>query len=432
MLGTGSLIRTDPFTYTVGGHQWTNQQWGDGLLLALLYRAGGWELLAVVRTLLIASIFGLVFLACRARGARVAPAAWLTLGSFVVAMGYFPGLLSLRPQTFAFLLFALTMWILANRRRRPRALWAIPLVVAIWANLHASFFLVFVLLGLAWLENRAERGGLLLSVAAVAAAASLVNPFGPGVWRFVAGVSTNPTVAEFGTEWAATTVRSPSGIVFFLSAAAIAVYLAQRRQPIPWPTLLHVGAFFALGLLAVRGITWWGLAMGPTMAGLLPRKRMANEDHRSAAHTVLAAGLVLFAVSLLPWWDWRGPDRYELLVNAPQGVTKALDRALEPGDRIFNEVAWGSWFELQLPQNAVFMDSRLELFGPSIWDQHAAVRMGRDDWHAILDRWDVAAVAIDPTSTRGLLPLLESHPGWRLVHRDPEGVVFVRTEEELH
>jgi hypothetical protein len=431
MLRTGALLRTDPFTFTLQGLPWTNQQWGAGILFALLYRAGGWELLAFVRTLLVASTFGLVYLACRASGARMSTAAWLTLASFVVALGYLPGLLSLRPQTFALVLFALLLWIVAARRQHPRAVWIIPVLVAIWANLHASFFLAFLLLGLAWLEDRSEgRGNRLLAVGAVALGSSLLNPFGAEVWTFVAGIATHPGVNQFGSEWAAPTLRSPSGVVFFLSAAGIAAFVVRRRSALPWPTLLRIGAFFVLGLVAVRGITWWALAMAPAMAALLPPGQGASEGRRSTAHTALATGLVLFAVSMLPWWDWRGPDRYQLLVNAPRGITASLDRVLEPGDRIFNEVAWGSWFELRFPRNPVFMDSRLELFRASLWDQYLAVRVGREGWQSILDRWRVSAVALDPQSDEGLVPLIAADPNWRLEHRDDEGVVFVRSGPE--
>ena len=50
-------------------------------------------------------------------------------------------------------LFAITVWLVFNRRRHPTRLWWIPPIVAVWANVHGSFFLAPVLLGLAWLED---------------------------------------------------------------------------------------------------------------------------------------------------------------------------------------------------------------------------------------------------------------------------------------
>ena len=48
----------------------------------------------------------------------------------------------------------------------------IPILVVLWANVHGSFFLAPLILGLAWLEDRAaggRRGGPTIPVALVSA-----------------------------------------------------------------------------------------------------------------------------------------------------------------------------------------------------------------------------------------------------------------------
>ncbi len=51
----------DTFTFTVAGEPWTDQQWLAQVVLALGYRVGGWELLAVLRAAwLVAGIVGLM------------------------------------------------------------------------------------------------------------------------------------------------------------------------------------------------------------------------------------------------------------------------------------------------------------------------------------------------------------------------------------
>src|SRR5437773_10432261 len=49
MLRSHHVLRTDTFTFTVGGHPWLNQQWGSEVLLAAVYRLGGWPLLMMLR-----------------------------------------------------------------------------------------------------------------------------------------------------------------------------------------------------------------------------------------------------------------------------------------------------------------------------------------------------------------------------------------------
>ena len=83
MLDTHHVLRTDPFTFTAFGHPWLDQQWGAQIVLAQIFRWGSWELLAIMRAAVAAASFWLLYVACRARGAGVRPAAWLTLGGLL-------------------------------------------------------------------------------------------------------------------------------------------------------------------------------------------------------------------------------------------------------------------------------------------------------------------------------------------------------------
>jgi hypothetical protein len=430
MLRTHHLLATDVFSFTSAGQPWLNQQWGAQVVFALLYRLGGWPLLVVVRALLAAGIGGLVYLACRARGAGIKPAAGLTLASFALWM---PGAI-LRPQLFGLLLFALTLWILSDRERNPGRLWWIPAIVMVWANVHGSFVLAPVLVGLAWLEARGgkERPGLagrLVRVGLLSTVAANINPYGVRVWRYAVGIPTNRIIADTIQEWRPPTIRTEVGLAFFISVAVIAVLLARSRRAAPWPPLVALGVFFLLGLFAVRGIYWWALAVPPVMVGLLPhlRKRTVRET-RSPVNTALAAMVVLLAVLFLPWWRTSGPTgSAALLDHAPPGVTAALATVLRPGDRVFDPELWGSWLEFRFPQNTVFDDSRIEVFSPSVWSQYDGVSAAAEGWQGVLDRWHVRVVVASRRQQGRLIAAMRSDPGWRLVHEDADGLVFVRT-----
>src|SRR4029079_12378431 len=105
-----------------------DQQWGAQVILATVYRLGGWTGLVVLRSLLVGLLFGLVYLAAPLRGADRRRAAWLALAAFVVSAVA----LGLRPQLFGMVLLALVLVVLALRRDRPRLMWAIPAIVAVW------------------------------------------------------------------------------------------------------------------------------------------------------------------------------------------------------------------------------------------------------------------------------------------------------------
>ena len=153
-------------------------------------------------------------------------------------------------------LLAATLVLVAGRHRWPRLLWLVPLIVAAWANVHGSFFLGPVVVGLAWLEDLHDRvpGSLrTLAVALVAAVAALINPFGLEVWSYAAGLSTNPEVTARITEWQPTSLRIVPGMLFFGSALAVAALLARRPAAATWPTLAWLAVFFVIGAYAIRG-----------------------------------------------------------------------------------------------------------------------------------------------------------------------------------
>ncbi len=340
----------------------------------------------------------------------------------------------MRPQLIGLSLFALTLWLVSARRRHPGRLWLVPVVVAAWTNLHGSFALGPVVAGLAYLEDRAERSPrarTTLWVTLATLAATLVNPFGPRAWSYAVGLSTNSEITRHIIEWAPPTVREFTGAMFFLSAAAVAGFLALRGQRAQWPSLITLGMFFALGLAAGRGAFWWGIAAPIAMARFLPAPADAGgpRGDRTAArlNAVVAAILVVVGISFLPWWRDRNPllDSPDLLSDAPAGVTSALERALEPGDRLFVPQRLGSWFELALPDNPVFVDSRIEVFEPSTWRQYREVVFGQEGWQEVLDRWNVTAVLVTPDQT-GILPRIREDPAWRSAYRDAEAEIFLR------
>jgi hypothetical protein len=431
MLDTHTVIRTDTYTFTASGRPWLDQQWLSQVLFAMVHRAGGWAALHLLRAALVGAIFLFVFLACGAAGASKKAAAGLTLGAFVVSVGG----LGLRPQLLGMLLFSITLWLLFERDRLPVALWAIPVVVTVWANTHGSFFLGPLLLGLAYLDDVRRRSPAkkrTLAVAAVSLGAVTLNPFGLRVWNYAASLSTNRVITRFVSEWQPPDLRDPAGVIFFLSALAVVGFLARRALPTPWSTLLFFAVFFVIGLLAIRGIFWWALVAPVLVAGLHGVDRGASVERpypgRAGANLAIVALLGILAVSALPWWRAANPlaSSAELVADDPHGITEELRRILTPGDRIFNAQRWGSWFEFALPENPVAVDSRIEVIPGSVWTAYADVSFGRQGWQGILDRWRVSVVVANRGQQHELIPLILKDPGWRAVYRDRLGLVFVR------
>ena len=200
-----------------------------------------------------------VFLASRAAGASTVSSTLLTLAGYLVGVQ----ILTMRPQLIGVLLFAIIQWVVVTRRGSPHRLWLVPVLTFVWANVHGSFVLAFVLLGFAWLEDYAAGRATarrVAIVAAVSAIATLVNPFGIRVWSYVADVVGNPTVSGRVAEWAPPSVRTPIGFVFLFSVLAVFAILATSKPRASWRTVFALAFFALLGMTAIRGVVWWALA----------------------------------------------------------------------------------------------------------------------------------------------------------------------------
>jgi len=432
ILDGAGIPAADTWTFTAYGAPWTDQQWGAQVIFALAYRLGSWTGLVLLRAVLTGLIFGCLFLIGRRRGLIARDAALLTLAAFLVSAVA----LGLRPQLIGMALFAVVLALVTDRRAHPGRLWAIPLIVLVWANIHGSFFLGPVVLGLAWLEDlhdRAPRRHLALLVALVSMAAACVTPFGPAVWSYALGLSTNRFVTERITEWQPTSLHDLPGILFFGSAMAVVVLIARRGTQTAWPTLAWLAVFFVIGAYAIRGVAWWPLGAVAAIAGVLVTSRIPDPVHPEPLGTplmrrlnvVVVAVLVLAGVALLPAWRPLEPGLETpagVVGTAPPGITGALRAMARPSERVFNPQPWGSWFEFDLPDLPVAIDSRIELFPASAWDAYEGVVDGVEGWQAQLDAWDVTWVVVGAPD-RELAARLTA-AGWRMTYTDGDGSIF--------
>lgn len=431
ILSTRGVPSVDTFTFSVAGRAWLDQQWGAQVVLTLVSRAGGWAGVAMFHAALVGATFWFLWLACRARGASARLSAALTLGGFVVCFLN----AGMRPQTMAYPLFTATLWILAGRRAHPRRLWVLPIVMAVWANVHGSFPLGLVLIVLAWVEDRRDHAATknwTLRVAVVGLLATVVGPYGIGVWRYAIDVSTNERILGHIQEWGPTTIRSIDGALFFLSALASVAFLARRGTKTDVLSLVWLGSFFLLGLSLARGEVWWGFVFPVTMAGLIvevSRSSTAAEQRGSLVMNLLVvSALIAFvAVGSPQFRDRVDPSSgsTSLLSSAPQRLVEAVQREAPPHARLFVTLAFASWFEYASPANPVFVDPRIELFPKDVWADYVAVIGARVGWQGILDRWRVDAIVLQAGDST-IAAMVEKDPAWRLVYRDGSGTVFVR------
>jgi len=429
ILASGALPGVDTWTFTIAGTPWLDQQWLAQVLLSVFHGIGGWELLGVVRAGLVVVALGLLLAAMVELGVKVRIAAILVLVAFLLAA---PAL-ALRPQLFAIAIFCAFLWMVTTRWWHPTLYLFMPVLVILWANVHGSFVLVPLILGFALLDDIACSRGWRRSAIelVVGTAATLINPFGIGVWTYAANIGSDPIIRDMVSEWQHTSPLTVPGLLFYASLAGTLAFMVVRSRHkghVLVSDWLWVGGFAFVAVWAERGLAWWPFAAAYTVATLIGRIPAPREQRQrprtSRLNGVLAAGLGILVLVALPWWRPSDPltGRQGLLSYAPSGLAASLEASTAPDARVFTQQTWASWFEWAVPDGRYFLDSRFELFPGSVFTDYDVISKGGDAALAKLDGWGVGAVVV-----AGGAPLAATldGAGWRRAYADADGVVFV-------
>ena len=198
-LRTGEYIlqegipRQDVFSFTVPDHEWITHEWLSQVFMWGVYQFGGLPGLIIVFALLITLTFWLVYLVTPGRP---------FLAAFVVLLAAFAAAIvwGARPQIFNLLLTAVFVFLLERFKDKKigrRALWLLPVLSCLWANLHSGYLLGVVLLGTYTVGEALQqwRGGgdrtlpwsdirFLAMITALSFGTAVLNPNGPELWIY--------------------------------------------------------------------------------------------------------------------------------------------------------------------------------------------------------------------------------------------------------
>jgi len=440
-LDTGRVIRPDPYSYVTGDQIWYNHEWLAEAVFALVYRLAGAPGLIWFKLLAAVSI-GLIIYAALRR-AQLAPLrAWTIVALSAALLSVGVGMV--RPHLFTYLGFALLLDILVRAESgQTRWLIALPPIFAIWTNAHGGFLAGIAVL-LLWaftsivliVRVRIRSGRLpvrpLLIVAATTAScllATLINPYGIDLWRFLLETATVPRPEI--TEWQAISFLSPMGLTYLALLTIGGAALAGSRRP---RSLFRNLCFICLGLaplVAVRHAPLFAIAMPLLLASeLADAWSRLPEGNRSAAPRrsilVLVSVMAIAAATLFGAAWARGRCLEIEPTDYPIEAVNLLKRAQAAGNLAvhFN---WGEYVIWQLgPGLKVSLDGRREtVYSPPVYTKGVAFMRGTGEWNALLKEYatDYALVPKDGPAAN----LLRLSPGWRIEHEDDLAILFLNT-----
>jgi hypothetical protein len=457
----GHLPAVDTFSYTQPGEPIFVHGWLPQVCFYLLYTAGGAWLILLVQAAILTITYGLLLLLCVRRGARPRLAAVLLL---VIAVPLSASNWNVRPQSYALILCVLMLLVLTRWQRQPEPtfwaafrrdrLWALPVLMLLWVNMHGSFVLGGLLIALTflgeaarrvlhrwpprWMDVAAKEGPLpslsaLFAAGALSAAVIPLNPTGLDIIRFTLACASDPARRVNSVEWRPPVVTESDGPVFFAAVVGLLVALPLARRRPSLVDLLLLAAFFWLGLQGVRYIVWFPIILVPILAELLngPREATKSSDvagERSPLNLVLvtlAVGLVIaLSPPLKPHW-LSGRNRPLFAADTPVAAVEALQELSLRPQRLFHSCSAGSYLMWAAPEQGVFLDSRLQdFYRPQLVADYCALTAG-ERVPELLAEYRFDGLLLSRQQHAHLIALMETMPGWREVYADATHILLV-------
>jgi hypothetical protein len=413
----------DTLTVFAHGRRWIDQQWLAQLGLYGLWRLGGVKLALLVHALLVTSGLVGAALIARSHGATARSVTWIAIP---VLIAYYPVASVMRPQSFAFPLFAATLWlVLADARHPSRRVFATLPLLLLWTNLHGSVLLGAMLVSLAGLvamvqQRRPTGRGLALLLAPWACV--FASPYALHLPAYYEKILVGGNFKQFVTEWRPTTLTSTTAAVYLLVLGGLWL-LGRAGRHTPALDQLAFALTAVLAFEAVRNTAWIGLVALAVLPPLVDRLRGPVAEparlNRILSVTILACLVISVAGVAAKPTSW-------FTSGFPAAAARATATAPGPHGRVFASSPFADWllWSRQNLAGRVAFDARFELLSQAQIQRIAEFEARAGNWLSTARGYRV--FVLDPRSDHALeRSLLRALPA-RVVFSSPQVVVLRR------
>jgi hypothetical protein len=338
-----------------------------------------------------------------------------------------------RPWMFTILFFVLEIDILMHVRKtgRTRELAWLPVIFALWSNVHIQFIDGLIVLGLAVGESIVTRWGIgektrlrapwVIAAFAGSLVATCANPFGWHIYRVAYDLAAQAGVLGKIQELQAIPFRDLANFsVLFLALASAAALAWTRRF-----RLFEIGLLLFASVVSFRSqrdVWVMATAAAAILASTIVGKNKTVIRLPKFATTVaaVAAALVVLAGFRAMHVNESSLDE-EVAKTFPVAAVRAIQANGYTGP-LYNDFNWGGYlvWTLRMP---VGIDGRAAFYGDQVIDRSVATWGGEPDW-ASDPALASAGLVIGPVKSP-LTQLLRTDMHFRLVFEDKVAAVFV-------
>ena len=461
ILTTHAIPRVDPFSATVGGKPWFAWEWLYDVIIGALANVAGLNAVAWFTATVVAAVFGWMFLLLVRREMNYIFALGLVLVAMCASTIHFLA----RPHVLTWWFTLAFFWILDSTERnyfkgvgRHRKLWALPLLMAVWVNVHGGFVLGFVLLAVFWFGSiwtwhrikgtgvddvlrsiaAAKRVRDLTRVGAVSILASLINPYGWKLHSHIIAYLSDRFLMDHIEEFQSPNFHGVAQKAFLiLLVASLGVLVTRGRRLRTSEGLLVLFVTYS-GLYAARNIPIAAILLAMIVGPWLPGSEFLGRFslRMSAVELSLRSHLwpVLFALVTLALVFNGGRFGSTQLVDAHFDPNRmpvaAVDFLQTHGIEgpILSPDYWGGYLIYRLyPKTRVVIDDRHDLYGAEFLKSYLQMIHVGQDWEQFLRETNPACVLLPRNAA--LANILGKTEGWKTIYTDDLSIMFVRNSD---
>lgn len=396
-----------PFA-TADADGWHNVVVLAELVLSFVHGAADWALVALQ---VVAVVVTLVVLALDARR-RGASDTEVAAALAVLVLGALPALVIVRLQLFSLPAFALLVLLLRAEHRHPsRRVWLLPLLVAVWTNLHGAVLLGVAVAGAYLLFGRLrQRPSETVAVGLSTLLALLATPQGLHTASYYWHAMQNRAAARGTGLWARIDLGSVLDVLLVGAAVVLLVLVLRRRDRVPlWEWVALAGLLLATASAARHGVWLLVFLVGMATAGRAATAPSVRSTVVTLGFPSLVAGLVL-----------------TLVTCAPQSVAEedAVDAIRDTvGDRVV--LAPGPMAELLVERGErIWVANPLDAFDSADQDAYLDFLDGGHVDTVLTRAPELGAIVVQSETEQA--KAVAGTPGFRLAHTVDDWQVWIR------
>lgn len=335
----------DTFSYTMPSYKYIYHDWLSDVLITRLYPLIGYTgLSAIYAAIATGALLITTFIY---RKLNMLP--MIAAASFMLTPS------GIRTQLITWLFLAILLLMLSlNKNSKLKCL--IPILFLLWVNLHGGFVLgLLVLLLFAVFQTTKLFPILLLSILA-----TLINPYGIGIWQEVTKTTSGLFLHFAIAEWLPPILDFDIPLMIFLAITSSLVF--AFRKILDKAELVLFGIFLLLAISANRNIPLFALISIPIFAKVFLEFRKEAAKRKSGPKWF---GLIYFLFSVLAIICFISGFKSSLTIQQaseksyyPKEAIGYLKNHPFPGN-LFSLYNWGGYLIWKYPEKRVFVDGRM-------------------------------------------------------------------------